>query len=212
MASLQIRYPPYRPLAPNPSSRNFTTRFKCFKPLEASPNSDLPLDGEDNPDMSDPVKLAFSRAEAYRQQKLQAQGEKLEANLSGKGGKSSVVDNPFSGTDHSISLYSAISSNCSSGLTGNTFWIVQIGVLKHGAEPNPFTMSTNFFLKFANVLLSHRNLMHVKYWHETVRNQIKTIKLVKHFTKHHVCDKWAMFEIKKKYPSSLWQMAKRKRY
>lgn len=153
MASLQIRYPPSRPLAPNPSFRNFTTRFKCFKPLEASPNSDLPLDGEDNPDMSDPVKLAFSRAEAYRQQKLQAQGQKLEANLSGKGGKSSVVDNPFSGTGHSISRYSAISSNCSGGLTSNTFWLVQIGVLKHGAEPNPFTMSTNFFLKFATCYL-----------------------------------------------------------
>ncbi|XP_078179307.1 cytochrome C oxidase subunit [Carex rostrata] len=104
MASLQIRYPPSRPLAPNPSFRNVTTRFKCFKPLEASPNSDLPLDGQDNPEMSDPVKLAFSRAEAYRQQKLQAQGQKLEANLSGKGGKSSVVDNPFSANEGSRDL------------------------------------------------------------------------------------------------------------
>jgi hypothetical protein len=93
MASLQIRFPASHPLAPNLSSHTFTTRFKCFKPVAASPDSNLPLDGDGNPD---PAKLAFARAEAYKRQKLQAQSQKLESLLSGKGGKTTVLKNPSS--------------------------------------------------------------------------------------------------------------------
>ncbi|KAJ4772565.1 cytochrome C oxidase subunit [Rhynchospora pubera] len=91
MVSLQVRFPPSRLFAPT-----CPTRLKSFKPLFTSPNSDLPLDGDDDPDMTDPVKLAFARAEAYKRQKLQAQSQKLEASLSGNGGSNAGLENPSS--------------------------------------------------------------------------------------------------------------------
>ncbi|KAJ3687941.1 hypothetical protein LUZ61_017105 [Rhynchospora tenuis] len=94
MASLQVRLPPSRLFTP--TCVTCPTRHKFFKPLSASPNSDLPLDGDDDPDMSDPVKLAFARAEAYKRQKLQAQSQKLEASLSGNGGSNAVLETPSS--------------------------------------------------------------------------------------------------------------------
>lgn len=129
MASLQIRFPGSHPLAPNLSSHTTTiARFKSFnKPLAASPNSDLPLDGDDN---LDPVKLAFARAEAYKRQKLQAQSQKLESSLSGNRGKSMVLENPSSyGTDSSSIRFRFI-------LLSTQFFVglVAIAVLKQGAK------------------------------------------------------------------------------